>query len=95
MRAFPTCIHSRIRLIVRARKGISGQQLREVRSLLFGKRDVTKRVPVEDMRVYVLVLSDIMPFFLFCVCLRPMQNKALNDNVRGTLVPLSRCLSID
>ena len=64
MRAFPICIHSRIRLIVLARKGISGQQLREVRSLLFVKRDVAKRVPVEDMRVYVLVLSDFMPFFV-------------------------------
>ena len=99
MRAFPICIHSRIRLIVLARKGISGQQLREVRSLLFVNRDVTKRVPVEDMRVYVLLLSDLMPFFveflLICVCLRPMQNKALNDNVRRTLLPLSRCLSID
>ena len=91
MRAFPTCIHSRIRLIVRARKGISGQQLREVRSLLFAKRDVPKRVCSSTFR--------FLPFFVeilvICVFLRPMQKKALNDNVRRTLLPLSRCLSID
>ena len=49
--------------------------------------------------VIVLVFSDLMPFFveilLICVCLRPTQKKALNDNVRRTLLPLSRCLAVD
>ena len=51
------------------------------------------------MSIYVLVLSDFIPFvveiFLVCVSLRPMQNKALNDNVRGKLLPLSRKLLVD
>ena len=51
------------------------------------------------MSIYVLVLSDFIPFvvgiFLFCVSLRPMQNKELNDNVRGKLLPLSRKLLVD
>ena len=81
MRAFPTSIRSRIRLMVRARKGISGnKKLREGTNLLFAMRDVSERVLVEDMSIYVLVLSDFIPFFvetlLFCVCLKPMQNKS-------------------
>ena len=48
-------------------------------SLLFAKRDVREGIPVEDMSIYVLVLSDFVPFFveivLLCVCLRPMQAK--------------------
>ena len=67
--------------MVRARKGISGQQKATGRNhLLFAMRDLSERVPVEDMSIYVLVLSDFIPFFvetlLFCVCLRPMQNKS-------------------
>ena len=79
MRAFPTRIRSRIRLIVRARKGMSGQQKVAGTSLLFAKRDVSEGIPVEDMSIYVLVLSDFMSFFveivLFCVCLRSMHTK--------------------
>ena len=61
---------------------------------------LSERVPVKTwINNYVFVFSDLMPFFveilLICVCLRPTQKKALNDNVRRTLLPLSRCLAVD
>ena len=73
--------------------------MREATSLLFAKRDVIELSPSKTW-VYMTLYFRILCFFfleilLICICLKPMQNKALNDNVSRTVLALSSCLGVD